>query len=318
MVRTGLMIGLMTGAMSAHMSAQTAAVAEPPDHPILFQDGPGRPAQAAGLSMGVETVEWLPFEFRVDAAGVKGAPYSATAVTETTQVLSDGNRIARKVESAVYRDGEGRTRREQTLAGIAPIDTSARARQTITIHDPVSGEHFILDPEQSRARRLKVFDPSGEAPHAARISREVHVEKGHATSEGPKLTETVSFAAKEGGDVLTFRAGHGVGAAGDAQTEPLGTEVIEGVSAEGVRSTVVIPAGQIGNERPIEIVSERWFSPELKTVIVSRHSDPRAGETVYRLTKIVRAEPDPTLFQVPADYTVEDMHDKIRSLKKVP
>jgi hypothetical protein len=72
------------------------------------------------------------------------------------------------------------------------------------------------------------------------------------------------------------------------------------VSAEGKRETVTIPAGQIGNERAIEIVSETWFSPELHTMVLRKHSDPRVGETVFRLTEIKRAEPDASLFQPPA------------------
>ena len=92
---------------------------------------------------------------------------------------------------------------------------------------------------------------------------------------------------------------------GEAKTEQLGKRNIEGVVAEGTRSTVVIPAGQIGNERPIEIVNERWYSPELQTVVMSRHADPRNGETVYKLNGLRRGEPAKSLFEVPPDYTVK-------------
>jgi hypothetical protein len=93
---------------------------------------------------------------------------------------------------------------------------------------------------------------------------------------------------------------------GNARTESLGKQNIGGVEAEGTRSTVTIPTGEIGNERPIEIVSERWYSPELQTAVMTRHSDPRTGETVYRLTNISRTEPARSLFEVPADYTVKE------------
>jgi hypothetical protein len=92
----------------------------------------------------------------------------------------------------------------------------------------------------------------------------------------------------------------------DAQKESLGTQVIEGVQAEGTRTTMTIPAGAIGNELPIQIVSERWYSPELRTVVMSKHSDPRMGDTVYRLTNINRSEPARSLFEAPADYTVAE------------
>jgi hypothetical protein len=90
------------------------------------------------------------------------------------------------------------------------------------------------------------------------------------------------------------------------ETEPLGKRNIEGIEAEGTRSILTIPAGQIGNEQPIQIVSERWYSPELETVILSKHSDPRFAETTYRLTGISRSEPAKSLFEVPSDYTVNE------------
>ncbi len=82
--------------------------------------------------------------------------------------------------------------------------------------------------------------------------------------------------------------------------------MIEGVEAEGTRTTMTIPAGEIGNERPIEIVSERWYSPELQLVVMTRHSDPRSGETTYKLTNINRTEPAKSLFEVPAGYTIKE------------
>jgi hypothetical protein len=90
------------------------------------------------------------------------------------------------------------------------------------------------------------------------------------------------------------------------QVEALGTKTIEGVAAEGTRSIITIPAGEIGNDRPLEIVSERWYSSELQTVVLSKHSDPRHGEHIYRLIKVKRAEPDAGLFQVPTDYSVRE------------
>ena len=91
----------------------------------------------------------------------------------------------------------------------------------------------------------------------------------------------------------------------NARTESLGKQSIEGVEVEGTRKTIEIPAGEIGNERPIEIVFERWYSPELQVVVMTKHSDPRFGETTYRLTNISRTEPAHELFEVPADYTVK-------------
>ncbi|MCC6744927.1 MAG: hypothetical protein IT175_13795 [Acidobacteria bacterium] len=93
---------------------------------------------------------------------------------------------------------------------------------------------------------------------------------------------------------------------GEPRIESLGKKTVEGVECDGTRTTVTIAAGAIGNERPIDIVSEVWYSPELQLTVSSRHNDPRFGETSYRLTNIVRAEPDKALFMPPPDYKVED------------
>jgi len=107
----------------------------------------------------------------------------------------------------------------------------------------------------------------------------------------------------------------------DVKEEQLGKQNIEGVEAEGTRTTVTIPAGEIGNERAIEIVSERWFSPELQLVVMTRNSDPRTGETTYKLTNINRAEPAKSLFEVPSDYTIKEgpgSGPKVAPLRRKP
>jgi hypothetical protein len=86
--------------------------------------------------------------------------------------------------------------------------------------------------------------------------------------------------------------------------EDLGMQTIEGVSAEGTRTTVTIPAGQIGNDKPIVTETERWYSPELQVTVMTKRTDPRTGTNTYKLTNINRSEPAPALFQVPSDYTV--------------
>jgi len=100
--------------------------------------------------------------------------------------------------------------------------------------------------------------------------------------------------------------------------ESLGKQTIEGVEAEGTRTTIVIQPGAMGNERAISIVSERWYSPELQTVVMTKHSDPRFGETTYRLTNINRSEPARTLFEVPADYTLKNEPSPMRRMRLQP
>jgi hypothetical protein len=91
---------------------------------------------------------------------------------------------------------------------------------------------------------------------------------------------------------------------GSLKKKDLGTQTIAGVSAQGTRITHTIPAGQIGNEKEITIVSEHWYSNELQMVVMSKRCDPRFGDTVYTVTKVQRSEPAASLFTVPSDYTV--------------
>jgi TonB family protein len=112
------------------------------------------------------------------------------------------------------------------------------------------------------------------------------------------------------------RSGAGVGFGAGVSTggitkiptnvEKLGKQVIEGVECEGTRSTTTLPAGAVGNEQPIQAVSESWYSPELKLTLRTRRTDPRFGESTYRVTNLVRAEPEPSLFQLPNDYTIKE------------
>jgi hypothetical protein len=101
-----------------------------------------------------------------------------------------------------------------------------------------------------------------------------------------------------------------------ATQESLGTKIIEGIECEGTRTSTTIPAGQIGNERPITLTSERWYSPKLQVDVLVKRNDPRSGENRYRLVNIDQSEPSATLFQVPADYSVIDMAEKTKMFIK--
>jgi hypothetical protein len=256
---------------------------------------------------------------------VKNAPYSAESVTESVQTLSDGNRIVNKITSQVYRDSEGRTRRDQTLKGFGPIGSSEEPLQTIFINDPVAGVTYTLDTRTHIAHKSVPFnfELSGKpflqgqrfefktAPGSAATSSVIITSS--ATAGGQTATRVapppdapeLRLQAAEGAATYVFRTQNGSDR--NEVKEQLGKQLIEGVEAEGTRTTVTIPAGEIGNERAIEIVSERWYSPELQVVVMTRHSDPRSGETTYKLTNINRAEPLKSLFDVPAGFTVKEM-----------
>jgi hypothetical protein len=276
-----------------------------------------------------DNVIFLATEMSFAGKLVKGAPYSAQAVTESVQMLSDGNRIVRKNTAQVYRDTEGRTRRDQTLGYIGPYSTAGDVPQTVFINDPVAGVHYILDPEKKTARKLPRmelhFKVEGGATQARQRAtedemRKWEIERTFVIQRGgeppPGSTTIIAPPPPPGSGAPPPPVGTGVegpnveffrhSSKHEPKTEKLEARSFDGVMAEGTRTTVTIPAGELGNEQPINIVDERWYSPELQVIVMTRHSDPRTGETTYRLTNISRAEPAAALFQVPSDYTVKD------------
>lgn len=241
----------------------------------------------------------------VESRITKNAPYSGEAVNEFVQTLSDGNRITRKTVTKTYRDSEGRTRREQTITNWS----TGTETTTIMIGDPVAGLSFVLEPETRTAYRetqiVARAVPSTDMPAP-----------GARGGGGGRGGAAVRSYGPEGSVVTTLPTPVPPGGAGGvagvkvpdpgATTEQLGQKIMEGVPADGTRTTTIIPAGTIGNEQPIKVISEQWFSQDLQVLVSTRHSDPRSGETVYRLVNIVRGEQDRSLFEVPADYTIKE------------
>jgi hypothetical protein len=243
-------------------------------------------------------------ESAVMGPAVKGAPYSAGEVTESTQVLADGTRIHNEIKAPVYRDGEGRIRRESP--------------DQITIWDPVAGASYFLDPKAQTARKMPVSIVTATAKTAAgavslttssTVTKTITVNVTAASAE--KLAaEQEQIGRLTLGSVLPGMTITKSEIALAGKKESLGTQTIEGVNAEGSRTTSTIEAGAIGNDRPFQIVSERWYSPELQTAVMTRHNDPRTGEEIFRLTNIRRGDPGAYLFQVPAGYQIIDQKDQ--------
>jgi hypothetical protein len=270
--------------------------------PVFAQDELAR-------KQAVEVLARVPFE-----KAMKGAPYSAETVVESSQTLADGNRITRKTTGAVYRDGEGRTRREEEgMVSTVTPRVSSRG-PSISIVDPVGGFSYSLDPDRKIAFKTAIGGADaiyGKVYEATALQKKMDVEK-QAAEEREKTTAAYG-EMKPRSATPTARGGGGRGgvmvARGYAMADPntpLEHKTIEGVAVEGRKTTTVIPAGQVGNEQPITVVSEEWRSPELNLLVLTRHSDPRTGESSYRLQNIIRAEPDQSLFIVPADYTVKE------------
>jgi hypothetical protein len=355
------------------LAFSSAALAQTPPPPVA--PAPPVPASAPVAPLppafpfgaGDDMMMFVSSELRGRSV-VKGAPYAATAVNETRQILSDGNRIERSSSIKLFRDGQGRTRQEQ-------------AGGAVFIHDVVTGKGYVLNTQKRSARELRVPNrihvppvppippvppvgatpplPQPPKPHSQmspdearswademrRWAREftdrMRGEREERTSErnserDERLRERNSERADRsernvvitrdptaGGssviadhvEVLHREGGHTafppifsspvMAPPGPGTTTTLGIREFDGVRAEGKRTTWTIPAGRIGNKLPIEIVSERWHSPELNVVVFTRYADPRSGERIYRLEGIKREEPDAELFKLPPDYTLK-------------
>ncbi|HKV39542.1 MAG TPA: hypothetical protein VJX67_10040 [Blastocatellia bacterium] len=295
---------------------------------VIIEQQDDGPVQIMPGGMGPNTFFYVQSE-SLGSKLVKGAPYSAQAVTSFTQVLADGNRISRQSTASIYRDSEGRTRREETLGGVGPWSTQNPAQPMIFINDPVAGVNYILNSQDHTATKIVVrisgdknasLDVSVGAPLApplldgpggetVRINRIMADKSGAEGGTGMALGQV---RIQDGPAVLEkMRAERKA----DTKTEDLGSQSFDGVVAQGTRNTITIPVGQIGNDLPIQEVNERWFSPDLGVVVMTRHSDPRMGETVYKLTNINRAEPAASLFTVPDDYTIKQSKSIVRDFR---
>jgi hypothetical protein len=326
MTRTSSSIALLLP-LTLALAAGTAFAADTPD--VLVAEG--TPMPHPRLLLGEDdSIAFAAAELGRERV-VKGAPYCADAEQEAVQSLADGNRIVRKQTTRLCRDGDGRTRQEVERGG----------RRVVYLRDPAARESWVLDPERKTARRLgahaMAHDASAWREYADRM-RDWAKGFGEQARRDAALTPPVPPApptppappapvvVTEGDSrmhVLRMEAPHppppgspavaplppGValraqlGAPrGPGVANPLGTKDIEGVKANGERTTWTIEAGKVGNEKPIVITRDVWTSPDLMLTVLSRDADPRVGETIYRLVRIKRGEPDAALMRVPADY----------------
>jgi hypothetical protein len=234
---------------------------------------------------------------KFERKSVKGAPFSAELVIETVQPVRNGPGTLHRAAYIVYRDGEGRTRRDQMGEQTGSATISDQPQRSV-LNDLVSGFTYVLEHREHSARR-SVSLPAGD-PN----SGETAVSGGASSA---RVSAPYQILAP---DASRLRKGSQVAIAmpvsSHTEKEPLGQREIEGVTAEGTRLIKTIPAGAFGNRQPIRIVVEQWYSPDLQVMVLIKHTDPRFGESVYRLTNISRSEPTATLFAVPGDYKIKD------------
>jgi hypothetical protein len=323
---------MMRLSISACILALGIAAAQEPDNMVFFQQavpGPGLEGPPK-IAQGVSGV----FTFRREP--MKGAPYAAEATTERVQVLGDGNRIVEKNSTKMYRDNEGRTRMENSVGGVGAWASTAGALSLIFIDDPVAGVHFSLHPDEKVATKLPIPKIANDVAKGTAEAKTMTFESTKVkVVRGAGATSEVSSADSATADVMVESAGPAVMVYGatagvrkrldpnapqPAETStPLGKKVIQGVEAQGTRKVVTFPAGAFGNEKALEVITEVWYTPELKMDLLRIHNDPRFGQTTYTVTSLLRGEQPRSLFEPPADYKVEEpMHsaDKVIKIQK--
>jgi hypothetical protein len=211
-----------------------------------------------------------PAQLELDELVATGSPYSCELTTESTKTAQDGTKFHHEsVVTREYRDSRGRFRTESTL----PNGGAGPDQNHIVIQDPVGRFVYMLDSRRLVAHRVPM-QITGEKP-----AQEIYQAR---TAAGPRSQYVTR--------------------------QPLGPQTMEGVYVEGFRFVTNFPAGIFGNDRAFAVTEERWVAPELALAIFNKRTDPRFGETVMRRTKIQRGEPDPALFQVPANYTIVEQH----------
>jgi hypothetical protein len=295
----------MKPALAVFFAAATCAFAQEPPKDVFFQTAVPAPGQGAGVAFGAV--------MKGPMAPVKGAPYSATITNESVQTLADGNRIVQTSSGSTARDSQGRTRQDFALPAIGNL-SAAEAPRLVFIQDPVAQTSYTLNLAEKTAQKLPMPPPLPPSASAGGVPEAGVTFSTQAAGPAPGLDAGSPVHVTSGAAVgpvdssvstMTF---HKLIAEGEGQatTEELGTQTVEGVIVTGVRTTRTIPAGAIGNDKPIVIVTEVWTSPDLKTIVSSKRSDPRMGEQTFKLTNLVRAEPDASLFTVPSDFKLAD------------
>ena len=296
-MRKGLTIGTLLATAAASGLAQ-----EPAKFTVAYDPQSMAPARTSTV---------------VETRITTGRPYSAEATTEFVQVLGDGNKIVRKATARIHRDGEGRTRREELAA-----DGTVKL---VSIYDPVAHITYVLDPATRTARKsgvVVVMPRTMTTEDKQKIELKMMTEQQASGRMGSTVTivKPEEFPAQAAPDEMRKRMAETVVATGRGRgviqrtvrdddvknEESLGQKIFDGVLADGKRVTTVLPAGSIGNQQPITVLSEQWFAPDLEILVMTRHSDPRTGETSYSLSNITRGEPAAGLFDVPPDYTIQE------------
>ena len=202
----------------------------------------------------------------INLRAVAGAPFSADVVSQSTLTQADGTPVTQKAHGKMFRDSAGRTRSETELQSSV---AGAAGRRIVTIVDPVQGTSMVLD---VAAKSATVFHLPAASADRVNLAAAAHASR-----------------------------------AGIKQLTPPGSADLGGMMMEGfaVIGTRRAGASEAAKAPAQNIVTESWFSKELKVDLLVSRQGQSVGRTT-RLTNITPGEPDPTVFQVPADYSVRE------------
>jgi hypothetical protein len=240
---------------------------------------------------------------------INGKPYSATVVTHTVQTFANGTNVDHTETGLVFRDAQGRTRHE--LNGAAGSNASGifignTAATVVSIDDPVAGLEYNYNvPNPGAGGRGRGGGPPRQVYNVRSLSPNILANETKPGGMSPYDLALQQVMRPGKSKVPNSGRGGRGGRGGQGRkvdVENLGTQTVNGVTAQGVRVTNTIPAESIGNDRDIPVVTERWVASDLQVLVKSVYSDPRFGTTTYELTNISRTAPDPSLFQVPPGY----------------
>lgn len=277
---------LVALALAPMLSAQRTQViaAQPASASATIASAPDPAINAVVSAVMPRVANW---------GSVKGLPFSATETTVREQTLSDGTVIKSTVDVQLWRDSEGRMRAESTLnSGTTPQG------RIVTVWNPAEGKAITWVTGNSAV----TFTSATHLPESQLNS----LLSSQASTPSASQSGTRSSARQAGATPVALSAFSSEESA-NLRTETLSTETIAGLEVAGTRTTQVIAAGTVNNDRDFTVVSETWTSAELKTTVRQMSSDPRTGTVTTELSNVDRSEPDAALFKLPAGVKVAEI-----------
>jgi hypothetical protein len=202
----------------------------------------------------------------IEVLPVTGRPFSGTDTIEWTHNLEDGSTVTTHLTAVVARDSQGRVYRERR--SFIPANTSQQSK--------------LID---------KIFyDPNAHTKTTCTVATR---QCGITAYNAPVSFKPAPAGPRDNGTRYLTR-------------ESLGINTLDDLSVVGTVETLTINAGALGNDRALVITREFWYSPDLQINLSVTRKDPREGTQIIKLVDLNRSEPDPAMFQVPADFTVQD------------